>query len=117
MSYIFHKHESMYPPRGFDIEVKGRMFYINPKGSYASQLKQVQDILRNNDMDASIAKSLCIPHWCSARPELCRDKDQKAQIVSAPKQGFVAKVASAVKKAMPKKRRGGCSSCGGGRVV
>lgn len=125
MSHVLHPNESMYPPKGFSITIKGRNFHINPKGGYRGQLQQVQALLHQNGEDQGSAMSMCVPHWCANRPNLCKG----AKVVKAPSaqpsltskmlraaSGLIAAVSGNTNPRKTRKR-GGCGSCGGGRVV
>jgi len=122
MSHIFHPREQHYPTKGFEIEIKGRKFFINSHGGYRGQLDQVKHLMSENGIDPATALSMCYPNWCSARPTLCDGKTVKAPtpdsgIMRALK-GAANAVMSAVTPSKTKRRtRKGCSSCGGGRVA
>lgn len=120
MSYIFHPREQHYPTKSFEIEIKGRKFFINSHGGYRGQLDQVRHLMSENGIDPATAPSMCFANWCSARPNLCEGKTVKPPAPDSGIMRAVKNVASAVMSAVsPTKRRTrkGCSSCGGGRTV
>ncbi len=105
----FHKRESMYPPKGISFPIKDRMFLLHSREGYCGQLDQLIALQKANNLFVSreATRGQLIPYWCAMRPELC-DGD-----ITQPR-----KQARSSGKAVdaPKKKRGGCSSCGGARV-
>jgi hypothetical protein len=121
MSHIFHPREQHYPTKSFEIEIKGRKFFINSHGGYRGQLDQVKHLMLENGIDPATALSMCFANWCSARPNLCEGKAVKAQTPESGVMRAMRSVANAVMSAVApsaKRRTGrGCSSCGGGRTT
>lgn len=108
----FHNRESMYPPKGISFPIKDRNFLLHSREGYCGQLDQLTALQQANGLYESreATKAQLMPYWCAMRPELC-DKD-------APKKSAGKKISASGGKAVDalKKKRGGCSSCGGGRV-
>lgn len=106
MSQVAIRNAALNPPKPWELDVKGRTFYISCPG-HDCQADEVRQILQANETytGEDALYTMLNTEWCQQRPELCKPVSGKATVVRQDAQ-----------PRRQKTRTGGCSVCGGGRV-